>query len=203
GKTEGVKLDLEDNLKAYYKHREWDWKTGHPTEAKLKELGIIGEGEDVITDVKLEVTKEEKQELKKLKAKYVPKLKEKAIQWDEVFPYLDFIILLANNEVEFYTEFEVADERILFAVSDLPEKEWSWIRIKHGEFSVGRGMIKDPTLRLDFKDKSFLMRLLNQDVNIRRAVLTGRIKVKPLGKARVIANFFGLYMNKIGMKLEF
>jgi len=64
-------------------------------------------------------------------------------------------------------------------------------------------MIENPTLRLDFKDKSFLMRLLNQDVNIRRAVLTGRIKVKPLGKARVIANFFGLYMNKIGMKLEF
>ena len=203
GKTEGLKLDLEDNLKAYYKHRDWDWKTGHPTEAKLKELGIIGKGEDVVTDVKLEVTKEEKAEIKKLKAKFVPKLKAKSLQWEEVFPYLDFIILLANNEVEFYTEFEVADERILFAVSDLPEKEWSWIRIKHGEFSVGRGMIEDPTLRLDFKDKSFLMRLLNQDVNIRRAVLTGRIKVKPLGKARVIANFFGLYMNKIGLKLEF
>ncbi|MGC9779792.1 MAG: aldehyde ferredoxin oxidoreductase family protein [Candidatus Heimdallarchaeota archaeon] len=203
GKTAGVKLDLEDNLKAYYKHRGWDWNTGHPTEAKLKELGIIGEGEEIITDVKLEVTQEEKQELEKLKALYVPKLKSKSIQWEEVFPYLDFVILLANNEVEFYTEFEVADERILFAVSDLPVEEWSWIHIKQGEFSVGRGMINDPTLRLDFKDKSFLMRLLNQDVNIRRAVLTGRIKVKPLGKARVIANFFGLYMNKIGLKLEF
>ncbi|NPE10041.1 MAG: hypothetical protein GNW80_17305, partial [Asgard group archaeon] len=52
GKTEGLKLDLEDNLKAYYKHRDWDWKTGQPTEAKLKELGIIGKGEDVVTDVK-------------------------------------------------------------------------------------------------------------------------------------------------------
>ncbi|NHJ32232.1 MAG: aldehyde ferredoxin oxidoreductase family protein [Asgard group archaeon] len=203
GKTAGLKLEMKGHLKEYYKHRGWDWKTGHPTEEKLKELGIIGEGEEVVTDVKLEVTKEEKAEIKKLKALYVPKLKAKQVLWEDVFPYLDFIILLANNEVDFFTEFEVADERILFAVSDLPEKEWSWIRIKHGEFSVGRGMIENPTLRLDFKDKSFLMRLLNQDVNIRRAVLTGRIKVKPLGKARVIANFFGLYMNKIGMKLEF
>jgi hypothetical protein len=203
GKTAGLKLNLEKNLKAYYEYRGWDWKTGRPTEAKLKELGIIGEGIDIETDIELEVTKDEEKEITKLTKKYVPKLKAKALLWEDVFPYLDFIVLMANNEVEFYTEFEVADERILFAVSDLPEKEWSWIRIKQGEFSVGRGMIEKPTLRLDFKDKTFLMRLLNQDVNIRRAVLTGRIKVKPLGKARVIANFFGLYMNKIGMKLEF
>ncbi len=203
GKTAGLKLDMEKHLKEYYKYRSWDWQTGHPTEEKLKELGIIGKGEEVITDIQLEVTKEEKAEIEKLKAKFVPKLKAKEVHWEDVFPYLDFIVLLANNEVDFFTEFEVADERILFAVSDLPVEEWSWIRIKQGEFSVGRGMIEDPTLQLEFKDKSFLMRLLNQDVNIRRAVLTGRIKVKPLGKARVIANFFGLYMNKIGLKLEF
>jgi aldehyde:ferredoxin oxidoreductase len=203
GKTAGLKLDLEENLKAYYEYREWDWKTGRPTEAKLKELGIIGEGIDIETDIELEVTKEEEKEIANLKDKYVPKVKAKTLPWEDVFPYLDFIILMANNEVEFFTEFEVADERILFAVSDLPVEEWSWIRIKKGEFSVGRGMIEKPTLRLDFKNKTFLMRLLNQDVNIRRAVLTGRIKVKPLGKARVIANFFGLYYNKIGMKLEF
>ncbi len=41
GKTMGVKLDLEENLKRYYKVRDWDWETGRPTEEKLKELGII------------------------------------------------------------------------------------------------------------------------------------------------------------------
>jgi aldehyde:ferredoxin oxidoreductase len=203
GKTAGVKLDLEDSLKAYYNYRGWDWKTGRPTETKLKELGIIGKGEEIETDIELEVTKEEIRDIEKGKALYVPKVKAKELPWGDVFPYLDFIILMANNEVEFFTEFEVADERILFAVSDIPIEEWSWIRIDHGEFSVGRGLIEKPTLTLTFRDKSFLMRLLNQNVNIRRAVLTGRIKVKPLGKARVIANFFGLYYNKIGLKLEF
>jgi len=40
GRTKGVKLDLEDNLKKYYSIRSWDWETGRPTEEKLKELGI-------------------------------------------------------------------------------------------------------------------------------------------------------------------
>lgn len=41
GRTAGVKLDLEENLKIYYKQRGWDWETGRPTEEKLKELRII------------------------------------------------------------------------------------------------------------------------------------------------------------------
>ncbi len=41
GKIAGVKLDLEENLKIYYKLRGWDWETGRPTEEKLKELRII------------------------------------------------------------------------------------------------------------------------------------------------------------------
>ncbi len=40
GKTADVKLDLEDNLKRYYKERGWDWNTGLPTPEKLSELGI-------------------------------------------------------------------------------------------------------------------------------------------------------------------
>lgn len=41
GRTIGVKLDLEESLKKYYKLRGWNWKTGRPTDEKLKELGII------------------------------------------------------------------------------------------------------------------------------------------------------------------
>jgi aldehyde:ferredoxin oxidoreductase len=41
GKTVHVKLELEENLKTYYKHRGWDWETGKPTEEKLKNLNII------------------------------------------------------------------------------------------------------------------------------------------------------------------
>jgi len=41
GKTTDIKLELEENLKTYYKHRGWDWDTGKPTEEKLRELNII------------------------------------------------------------------------------------------------------------------------------------------------------------------
>ncbi|MFX0021298.1 MAG: aldehyde ferredoxin oxidoreductase family protein [Candidatus Hermodarchaeota archaeon] len=41
GKTVHVKLELEENLKTYYKLREWDWETGKPTEEKLKRLNIL------------------------------------------------------------------------------------------------------------------------------------------------------------------
>ncbi|MFX1314742.1 MAG: aldehyde ferredoxin oxidoreductase family protein [Promethearchaeota archaeon] len=41
GRIAGVKLDLEENLKRYYKERNWDWETGRPKEEKLKELEII------------------------------------------------------------------------------------------------------------------------------------------------------------------
>jgi len=40
GKTEGVKLDMEGSLEAYYKIRGWDWETGRPSKEKLKELNI-------------------------------------------------------------------------------------------------------------------------------------------------------------------
>ncbi|MFW9970180.1 MAG: aldehyde ferredoxin oxidoreductase family protein [Candidatus Odinarchaeota archaeon] len=41
GKTVHVKLELEENLKTYYKIREWDWETGKPTKEILKKLNII------------------------------------------------------------------------------------------------------------------------------------------------------------------
>jgi len=40
GGCAGVELNLEDNLKAFYKERGWDWETGLPTKEKLEELGI-------------------------------------------------------------------------------------------------------------------------------------------------------------------
>ncbi len=41
GKTVHVKLELEENLRTYYKYRAWDWETGKPTEEKLKKLKIL------------------------------------------------------------------------------------------------------------------------------------------------------------------
>ena len=40
GGSAGISLDLEDNLKAFYASRGWDWETGAPTKEKLEELGI-------------------------------------------------------------------------------------------------------------------------------------------------------------------
>lgn len=41
GTTSGVHLDLEENLKTYYRTRKWNWDTGRPSEEKLKELQIM------------------------------------------------------------------------------------------------------------------------------------------------------------------
>lgn len=40
GSTAGINAHLEENLKQYYKIREWDWETGWPTEKKLNGLNI-------------------------------------------------------------------------------------------------------------------------------------------------------------------
>jgi len=45
GRTTGVKLDLEDNLKKYYNIRGWNWETGRPTDEKLKQLRIFNKSE--------------------------------------------------------------------------------------------------------------------------------------------------------------
>ncbi|MHA2181550.1 MAG: aldehyde ferredoxin oxidoreductase family protein [Promethearchaeota archaeon] len=41
GGTAGIALDLEENLRVYYKHRGWDWETGFPSKETLEKLGII------------------------------------------------------------------------------------------------------------------------------------------------------------------
>ena len=40
GGAAGVNIDLEENLKTYYKIRGWNWETGWPTKEKLDELKI-------------------------------------------------------------------------------------------------------------------------------------------------------------------
>ncbi len=40
GRTTGVKLELNDNLKKYYSIRGWNWETGRPIDEKLNQLGI-------------------------------------------------------------------------------------------------------------------------------------------------------------------
>jgi aldehyde:ferredoxin oxidoreductase len=40
GGAMNVKLDLEDNLKKFYKYAGWDWESGCPTEEKIQEMEI-------------------------------------------------------------------------------------------------------------------------------------------------------------------
>jgi len=40
GPTKGISLQLEDNLRNYYRIRKWDWESGRPNQEKLSELGI-------------------------------------------------------------------------------------------------------------------------------------------------------------------
>jgi len=41
GGTEGKIPDIHKQLREYYKHRGWDWRTGKPVKGKLKELGLL------------------------------------------------------------------------------------------------------------------------------------------------------------------
>ena len=99
------------------------------------------------------------------------------------------------------TEFETAEEAFQFFSKDQFEKEWYWLKISKGKFSTGRGLIENPTISVQFKDNELLMKLFNMDIEIPKSVLLGKIKVKPLGKARIIVNFFRLYLEKINLKL--
>lgn len=205
GKTAGIKLDLEENLKSYYEYRGWDWETGRPTEKKLKQLWIIpGEGVRSIektTDDKIQkLTDDELQKLDKLKVKYLEKLKAKNILWEDMQEYLNFWALLANSDSDFYDEFETSDETIQFEIKKLSDDQWFWLQMDHGKFSSGSGK-KEATLNFRFKNESIMAGLFSQSLDAQKLVLTGKLKIKPLGKAKLFANFIELYLSKLGMKL--
>jgi aldehyde:ferredoxin oxidoreductase len=47
GPAEGKVCDLEPMLKEYYKHRDWNWEDGYPSNIKLQQLGLDRDGKDV------------------------------------------------------------------------------------------------------------------------------------------------------------
>ncbi|MEA2070401.1 MAG: aldehyde ferredoxin oxidoreductase C-terminal domain-containing protein, partial [Asgard group archaeon] len=203
GITAGVKLQLEKNLQEYYKYRGWDWETGQPTKEKLEELGIIGTKVETKEEIdRKKVSQKTKEKIKKLEEKYVPMLKEKAIEWHDLEPYFEFIILIANSEEDFYYDFEVAEENIQFSIKNFPEKKWFWIKIDQGDFETGRGAIENPTIELRFKNKDILVKMMNMDIDVRKAVFRGKIRFKPLGKAKIFSNFFELYLDKIDVEMQ-
>ena len=40
GPSRGITLDLETMTKEFYKEMKWDWPSGRPEKARLKELGL-------------------------------------------------------------------------------------------------------------------------------------------------------------------
>ncbi|MBN1329762.1 MAG: aldehyde ferredoxin oxidoreductase family protein [Candidatus Heimdallarchaeota archaeon] len=202
GPTEGVKLDLEKNLKKYYELRGWDWKTGRPTNAKLKELRIIGDDTDEIIRIEERKVPEEKyQEMEKLKTKYIPLLQIHNIPSEAMEEYLHFIATFALCEEDFQDEFGGIDEGVLFEIKSLPEDDWHWLRLEKGNFYTGRGKLDSATLVLTFRDQKAFDGIMNMTLNPVTAVLSNRLKVKPMGKVKIFQNFIGLYLSKFDLKL--
>lgn len=201
GPTGGVKLDLEQNLKTYYSIRGWDWKTGRPTKEKLEELRIIG---DRVKDDQEEqaprVSSETYERMEKLKEKYIPLLREKSIPTEDMEEYLSFIALFALCEEDFQDEFGGVDVTIQLAIKSLPAEQWYYLKLNFGNFSSGRGKLEDPTLTLTFRDQDVYDDLMNMKLNPVTAVLSNRLKVKPMGKVKIFQNFIGLYLNKFDLK---
>ncbi|HUT82743.1 MAG TPA: aldehyde ferredoxin oxidoreductase family protein [Candidatus Bathyarchaeia archaeon] len=201
GPTEGVKIDLEENLKTYYKIRGWDWVTGRPTKAKLEELRIIGD--DSATVVKKEehkVSKETIEEMEKLKAKYIPLLIAHSIPTEDMEEYLHFITTFATCEEDYQDEFGGIDASIQLEIRNLPEAQWHWLRLDKGNFYSGRGKLDNATLTLAFRDQKAYDGVMNMTLNPVTAVLSNRLKVKPMGKVKIFQNFIGLYLNKFNLK---
>jgi len=201
GPTGGVKLDLEENLKTYYKIRGWDWKTGRPTREKLEELRIIGDDTDTIVEAKEHrISNEIFEEMERRKAKYIPLLRAKSIPTADMEEYLGFIALFAQCEEDFQDEFAVLDDGIQLAIKALPPEQWYWLRLDNGNFSAGRGKMDNPTLTLTFRDQGVYDDIMNMKLNPVTAVLSNRLKVKPMGKVKIFQNFIGLYLNKFSLK---
>lgn len=201
GPTEGVKLNLENNLKTYYKLRGWDWKTGHPTIAKLEELRILGDDSKVIVKKKVTlISPKEQQEMEKLQAKYIPQLRAHAIATEDMEEYLHFITLYALSEEDFQDQFEEIFEEFQLAIKNLPPENWYWLRLDKGNFRAGRGKLDAPTLTLIFRNQQVYDDIMNMKLNPVTAVLSNRLKVKPMGKVKIFQNFFGLYLNKFNLK---
>jgi len=201
GPTEGVVLDLEKNLKTYYKIRGWDWKTGRPTKAKLEELRIIGDDSDVIIEAKEhKISSEIFEEMERRKKKYIPLLTAKIIPTEDMEEYLGFITLFAQCEEDFHDEFGDLQDGIQLAIKALPPEQWYWINLDKGNFSSGRGKMDAPTLTLTFRDQRVYDNIMNMKLNPVTAVLSNRLKVKPMGKVKIFQNFIGLYLNKFNLK---
>jgi len=201
GPTEGVKLNLEKNLKVYYEIRGWDWKTGRPTKEKLEELRIIGDDDDLIEEkTEHRITSEISEKMEKLKAKYIPLLRAHSIPTEDMEEYLSFIAIFALCEEDFQDEFGGIYATIQLGIKSLPQEEWHWLKLDYGSFSSGRGKLDDTTLTLMFRGQQVYDDIMNMDLNPVTAVLSNRLKVKPMGKVKIFQNFIGLYLNKFNLK---
>lgn len=201
GPTEGIKLDLEENLKNYYFARGWDWHTGRPTIEKLQELGIVQGGfVETIEKDKVGLSPEEEQEMQRLRETYLPLVLESKMKSEDVFGYLQFVCFFGRSEQDFQDEFGSLDENFQMEIQDLPEEEWYGMRLDKGYFSMRRGKIESPTMELIFKTEKAFLGVMNRTLNPVTAVISGKLKVKPMSKVRIFQNFMGLYMDKFGLK---
>ncbi|MBN2155288.1 MAG: aldehyde ferredoxin oxidoreductase family protein [Candidatus Lokiarchaeota archaeon] len=201
GPTGGVDLHLEENLRTYYKLRGWDWETGKPTTERLEELGIIGKGVELQAEKeKLRITPEELQKMEQLKEKYIPLLKDHNMPSEGMFEYIQFVCLYAQSERDFLEEFGTVNEGIQLIIQDKPEDEWIWMSLDNGDFTAGKGNLAKPSLTLSFRTQEVFDDIMNMNLNPVSAVLSNRLKVKPIGKVKIFQNFMGLYLDKFGLK---
>ncbi len=201
GPTEGVKLDLDKNLKTYYDIRGWDWKTGRPTKAKLEELRIIGDDTDIVVEAKEhKISSDLFGEMERRKEKFIPLLIAKSIPTADMEEYLGFIALFAQCDEDFYDDFGELQDGIQLAIKALPQEQWYWLKLDKGNFSAGRGKMDKPTLTLTFRNQKVYDGVMNMKLNPVTAVLSNRLKVKPMGKVKIFQNFIGLYLNKFNLK---
>ncbi len=201
GPTAGVNLQLEENLKTYYKLRGWDWNTGRPTVEKLQELNILAGGIQKIDETERNYpSSEEMQEMEQLKEKYLPLVIESKMVPEDIFNYLRFVCLFGRSDQDFQDEFGNVSDIFRLSVLDLPDEKWYWMKLDKGNFSVKRGTGPKPTLELIFKTEKAFMGVMNRTLNPVTAVISGKLKVKPINKVRIFQNFMGLYMDKFGLK---
>ena len=135
-----------------------------------------------------------------MKTKYIPLLRAHQIPTEDMEEYLSFIAIFAQCEEDFQDEFGDVSEEFQLAIKDQPPEKWHWLKLDKGNFYSGRGKIESPTLTLTFRNQKAYDGVMNMTLNPVTAVLSNRLKVKPMGKVRIFQNFIGLYLNKFSLK---
>ena len=116
-------------------------------------------------------------DLEALKEKYVPKLEEESLTYDEVSECIDLLVGVANDDEDFEEEFGELTKTYQFNVTDKPEAEWMWLKIVDGKFEAGMGKLDQVDLTFS-QTAEVAAGMVSGAINSNTAFMKGDLKIE-------------------------